>query len=135
MTQIELDTLMKETARDAVQAAKEEFNIELDFSADSIANVDSTIMGFVKNFPSQSLEDKAVFTICNMYGAYLGEVFRSLAGGTWHYDTSTPEAPTILLVVDDKSYAFAGICYEKLVKNPDVSVSSYFSQALGNHTN
>jgi hypothetical protein len=135
MKQQELDTLMQDTAQDAANAAKEEFDIILDFSVESIAKVDSTIEHFIKAFPSQSLEDKAIFTLCNMYGAYTGEIFRKLAGGQWHYDTSMPDAPTILLVIKDKSYAFAGICYDKLVKNPDIKIKEYFDKALADNTN
>jgi hypothetical protein len=135
MLQQELDTLMAETAADAITAAKEEFDITLDNSVDSITEVDTTIEKFISTYPAQSLEDKAVFTICNMYGAYTGEVFRKLAGGQWHYDTSVPEAPSIFLVNKDKSYAFAGICYDKLVKNPDIQIKEYFDKALAANTN
>ncbi|WP_395344028.1 hypothetical protein PN836_004765 [Ningiella sp. W23] len=135
MHQQELDKLMKDTAQDAVTAAKEECDIELDYSASSISGVDKTIEHFITEFPGQSLEDKAVFTLCNMYGAYVGEVFKRLSGGQWHYDTSTPDAPTILLVIKDKSYAFAGICYDKLVKNPDIKIAEYFQKALAANTN
>ncbi|MFC4699108.1 hypothetical protein ACFO4O_02935 [Glaciecola siphonariae] len=135
MLQKELDELMVETAKDAVQAAKEEFDITLDRSADSISSVDETIEQFIRTFPNETLEDKAVFTLCNMYGAYIGEVFKSLAGGQWHYDTSAPDAPTIFLVIKDRSYAFAGICFEKLVRNPDVKIKDYFDKALMANTN
>lgn len=135
MQQQELDTLMKDTANDAVKAAEVEFGISLDFSAASIVQVDQTMAQFIKAFPSQSLEDKAIFTLCNMYGAYMGEVFKRLAGGQWHYDTSAPEAPTIFLIIKDKSYAFAGICYDKLVKNPDIQLNEYFLKALAANTN
>ncbi|WP_371193337.1 hypothetical protein [Glaciecola sp. SC05] len=135
MLQQELDILMQETAKDAVKAAQEECGITLDYSKASITLVDSTIEHFIKEFPSQSLEDKAIFTICNMYGAYIGEIFKALAGGQWHYDTSSPEAPTIFLVIKDKSYAFAGICYDKLVRNPDIQLKEYFDKALAANTN
>jgi hypothetical protein len=135
MLQQELDTLMQATAADAVKTSKEEFDITLDYSAQSIELVDKTITRFVKEFPSQSLDNKAIFTICNMYGAYLGEVFKTLAGGQWHYDTSAAEAPAIFLTIKDKSYAFSGVCYDKLVKNPDIQVTEYFEKALAANTN
>lgn len=135
MLQQDLNTLMRETANDAVNAAKEACDITLDFSASSVAKVDSTIEHFIKTFPSQTLENKAIFTLCNMYGAYVGEIFRQFAGGQWHYDTSAPGAPTIVLISKDKSYAFAGICYDKLVKNPDIQIKEYFDKALAANTN
>jgi hypothetical protein len=85
---------------------------------------------FLDTFNAQALEDKAVFTICNIYGAYIGEVFRTLAGGQWQYNLQDEEAPTIMLMYQDKTFAFAGICYERLVNDSNVSVQRYFSQAL-----
>jgi hypothetical protein len=130
MKQQALDQLMRESADDAVKTSREEFAIELDFSAESISLIDAIILKFLDTFNAQALEDKAVFTICNIYGAYIGEVFRTLAGGQWQYNLQDEEAPTIMLMYQDKTFAFAGICYERLVNDSNVSVQRYFNQAL-----
>jgi hypothetical protein len=130
MKQQALNQLMRESADDAVKTSREEFAIELDFSAESISLIDAIILKFLDTFNAQALEDKAVFTICNIYGAYIGEVFRTLAGGQWQYNLQDEEAPTIMLMYQDKTFAFAGICYERLVNDSNVSVQRYFSQAL-----
>ena len=98
-----------------------------------MAEIDGILLGFLERFQAQALEDKAVFTLCNMYGAYLGETFRKLAGGNWLFDESDPKAPSVFLAIGDKTYAFAGICYERLVNNSDVTVKSYFDLALKAH--
>lgn len=130
MEQQALNQLMRESATDAVKTSREEFAIELDFSAESISLVDAIILKFLDTFNDQALEDKAVFTICNIYGAYLGEVFRKLAGGQWQYNLQDEEAPSIMLMHQDKTFAFAGICYERLVNDSSASVQRYFNQAL-----
>jgi hypothetical protein len=130
MKQQALNQLMRESADDAVKTSREEFAIELDFSAESISLIDAIILKFLDTFNAQALEDKAVFTICNIYGAYIGEVFRKLAGGQWQYNLQDEEAPAIMLMYQDKTFAFAGICYERLVNDSNVSVQRYFSQAL-----
>jgi hypothetical protein len=130
MEQQALNQLMRESADDAVKTSREQFAIELDFSAESISLVDAIILKFLDTFNDQALEDKAVFTICNIYGAYIGEVFRKLAGGQWQYNLQDEEAPAIMLMYQDKTFAFAGICYERLVNDSNVSVQRYFSQAL-----
>ncbi|NMH58542.1 hypothetical protein HCJ96_00700 [Alteromonas sp. MYP5] len=123
---------MKECASDAVQTAEEEFNIKLDLTQESLGSVDDVLLSFVEKYNDKALEDNAVFTICNIYGAYIGEVFKSIAGGDWRYDQSNPEAPFVVLDVGEHSYAFSGICYERLVNNSNISVKAYFEQALAN---
>ncbi|WP_026375097.1 hypothetical protein [Aestuariibacter salexigens] len=132
--QDELQQLMTESASDAAKVSQEEFGITLDFSADSIALVDDMLLAFVDKYKADALEDKHVFTLCNVFGAYIGEIFRNLVGGTWRYDTSDPKAPYVLLEYGERSYAFAGICYERLVNDSAVSVKDYFDQALSNST-
>ncbi len=134
MEQQALNQLMRESADDAIKTSREEFAIELDFSPESIALVDTVILKFLDTYNDQALEDKAVFTICNIYGAYIGETFRKLAGGQWQYNLQDEEAPSIMLMYQEKTFAFAGICYERLVNDSSVSVQRYFSEALGSAT-
>lgn len=130
MEQAELSTLMTECANDAITTAKDEFDIELDSSPSSIKLVDDILLLFLDKYQDNALEDNAVFTICNIYGAYIGECYRQVAGGHWRYDESDPEAPFVVLDVGERSYAFAGICYERLVNDSNISVANYFNQAL-----
>lgn len=134
MEQQALNQLMRESADDAITTSREEFAIELDFSPESIALVDTLILKFLDTYNDQALEDKAVFTICNIYGAYIGETFRKLAGGQWQYNLQDEEAPSIMLMYQEKTFAFAGICYERLVNDSSVSVQRYFNEALGSAT-
>jgi len=131
MEQQALNQLMRDSADDAIKTSKEEFGIELDFSSKSILLVDTMILKFLDTYNDQALEDKAVFTICNIYGAYIGETFRKLAGGQWQYNLQNQEAPAIMLMYQEKTFAFAGICYERLVNDSNVSVQSYFNEAIG----
>ncbi|GGW87912.1 hypothetical protein [Alteromonas halophila] len=134
MNATDLDTLMHDTARDAVDVARQEFDIALDYSKESVARVDDILLGFLDRYRDQALEDSAVFTLCNVFGAYVGEVFRNHFGGDWHYDKSNPDAPHVLLEIGNRSYAFAGICYERLVNDSDVSVNAYFLHAASQHS-
>jgi len=131
MKQAELATLMEECSVDAVRTAEQEFDVTLDFSKESVSKVDDILLSFLDKYQDRALEDSAVFTICNIYGAYLGECYRKLAGGHWRYEDTDPEAPFVVLDVADRSYAFAGICYERLVNNSNISAALYFEQALG----
>lgn len=134
MDKDELDSLMKDSAENAVISTENEFAIVLDGTPDSIAKVDDALLSFLDKYKDNALEDQAVFTLCNIYGAYVGEVFKSSVGGDWRYDDSNPEAPFVVLDFNDHSYAFAGICYERLVNDSTVSVKAYFDQAVANNT-
>jgi len=132
MTQEELQQLMADSAQNAIDTTKSEFNLTLDKSRESVALVDDVILSWIDKYKDQALEDKAVFTICNIYGAYIGEIFRDVVGGEWRYDESDEDAPYVLLEYAGKSFAFAGICYQRLVNDSQISVKSYFEQAISN---
>ena len=132
MTREELEQLMADSAENAIETTREEFNLELDGSPESIQLVDDVILAWIDKYKDEALEDNAVFTLCNIYGAYVGEVFKQMVGGHWHYDETDPDAPYVVLEYAGKSYAFAGICYQRLVNDSQVSVKSYFEQAISN---
>lgn len=134
MTHEELHELMKDSAHNAVLTTHDEFRIDLDGTVESIEVVDDVILRWIERYKDQALEDKAVFTLCNIYGAYVGEVFRNVVGGHWTYDESDPDAPHVLLEYGGKSYAFAGICFQRLVNDSQISIAKYFQQALENNT-
>lgn len=132
MSTEELSQLMADTAQNAIEATQQEFQIELDGSVDSIKLVDDVILSWIDKYKDMALEDNAVFTICNLYGAYVGEIFRQNVGGRWRYDQTDPDAPCVLLDYSGRSYAFAGICYQRLVNDSQISVKNYFDQAVEN---
>ena len=134
MTREELTQLMVDSANNAVQTTLNEFKLELDGTPDSISKVDDVLLSWIGRYKDQALEDKAVFTLCNIYGAYIGEVFKQLVGGEWTYDESDSAAPYVALEYGDKSYAFAGICYQRLVNDSSISVRDYFDKAVANST-
>ncbi len=134
MNNNELLQLMTDSADDAVIVSRDQFKIALDFSPASVSLVDAAINLYLDTYKAQALEDKAVFTICNMYGAYVGETFRRIKGGSWILDKENDKSPNVFLAKDNNTYAFAGICYEKLVNNSAVSISEYFDQAIASHS-
>jgi hypothetical protein len=134
MSNKELTELMVDSANNAVSTTLSEFNFELDGSVDSISDVDDVILSWIDKYKDRALEDSSVFTICNIYGAYIGEIFRKKVGGHWRYDQSNENAPYVLLEYGDKSYAFAGICYQRLVNDSVISVRDYFDKAVANST-
>jgi len=132
MTREELTQLMTDSAQNAVKTTQEEFDLTLDGSEHSLALLDDVILSWLGKYKDQVLEENAVFTICNIYGAYVGEIFRKKVGGNWSYDESDQDAPYVILQYAGNSYAFAGICYQRLVNDSQVSIKNYFEQAVAN---
>ena len=133
MSPDELNKLMSDCAKDAAVTAADEFNIVLDNSPERVALVDDVLLSFVDKYHDLALEDEAVFTICNIFGAYIGEILKAQLDGEWIYDQSNPKAPSVFLKVGENTYALAGICYERLVNDSQISVFAYYEQALANH--
>lgn len=130
MEQQELNELMTQSANDAVTLADTEFKLTLDFSEKSIIEIDSIIVGFLDKYKAMALEDKAIFTICNLFGAYIGQTFLNIKQGQWIYDQTNEDAPSVFMTSGGHSFAFAGICYKKLVEDSSISVNDYFKQAI-----
>jgi hypothetical protein len=133
MTSAELTELMIDSAQNAVTTTEEEFSLTLDGSEQSIELVDDVILSWLGRYKDKVLEENAVFTICNIYGAYVGEIFRDRVGGNWTYDESDADAPYVVLNYAGNTYAFAGICYQRLVNDSQISIKSYYEQALANN--
>ncbi|GAC31911.1 hypothetical protein [Paraglaciecola polaris] len=133
MTREELTQLMIDSAQNAIETTEQEFAVVLDESEQSLAVVDDVILSWLGKYESEALEENAVFTICNIYGAYVGELFRRKIGGFWKYDESDKRAPYVVLEYAGNTYAFAGICYQRLVNDSQISVKNYFEQAVANN--
>ncbi|WP_158968357.1 hypothetical protein [Paraglaciecola sp. L3A3] len=133
MTSAELASLMADSAQNAITTTKEEFNLTLDGSEQTLDLVDDVILSWLDKYKAIVLEEDAVFTICNIYGAYVGEIFRKNIGGDWKYDESDPDAPYVVLSYADRTYAFAGVCYQRLVNDSQVSLKQYYDQAVSNN--
>ena len=129
----ELNVLMQDSAENAVQSTSKEFGLQPDGTPESILLVDDTLLSYLDKYQDSALEDEAVFTLCNIYGAYVGEVFKKYVGGQWRYDTSDEKAPYVVLDYAGHSYAFAGICYQRLVNDSSISVKAYFDKAVENN--
>ncbi len=106
MNKQELTELMQATAQDAVVYAAEEHQVLLDFSLDSLVKVDEILSELYLRQQEQRHADDLLFTLCNVFGAYTGEVFIHHVGGEWYHDESTPDAPYICVRYNGKEFPF-----------------------------
>lgn len=134
MTQEELIKLMQDSAAEAVEIAKSDMDIELDNSEDSLQLVDKVLVQYHLAHAQTAFSDEQIFTICNLFGAYVGEIFKQKIGGEWRMDESDEQAPFVTLGYGVKDYPFPSICYQKLVKDSTISVQKYFKLASDDMT-
>jgi hypothetical protein len=91
MTSDNLPESMREYAEEAVRYALGTHNIRLNFSGLSIGHID-TIVGRIYDYiPRNRISkwinpgpsDAEIEHVCQMLGAYIGEVYRRAKGGEW----------------------------------------------------
>ncbi|MCA1928500.1 hypothetical protein [Rheinheimera sp.] len=132
MNKQEVTELMKASAQDAVVYAAEEHQVLLDFSLDSLTLVDEILSELFLRQQEQRHADDLLFTLCNILGAYTGEVFIHHVGGEWYHDVSTPDAPFICVRYNGKEFPFASLVYHQIAKTPSASLRNYVGQAMSN---
>ena len=132
MQQQELNDLMQTAAADAITYAKDEHQITLDTSVDSLQQVDKVLTQLHDREQAQRHSAELVFTLCNIFGAYVGEVFKANVGGQWQHNQLDSTAPFVFVQFQDKEFPFASVCYHKITRDDSISLYDYVKQAMAN---
>lgn len=132
MQQQELDNLMQASAADAVNYAAEEYKLALDYSIDSLQLIDVMLADLHSKEQQQRHSAEVVFTLCNIMGAYIGELFIANVGGNWQHDKSDSEAPFVYIRLNEKEFPFSSVCYHKITRDNSISLYHYVKQAKAN---
>lgn len=128
----ELTTLMQAAAQDAVNYARDQHQITLDGSMTSLLHVDELLSLLHADQQSKAHSGEMLFTLCNIMGAYVGEVFIQNVGGHWQSNNSDQTAPYMAVGFGDKEFPFASVCYHKVTNNDTISLADYVRQAKEN---
>jgi hypothetical protein len=72
---------------DQAVALAREFHAQLNYSEDSIMEVETILAGLAQDMPASKPSDDDVSEICKVWGSYLGEVVRRRFGGQWSIET------------------------------------------------
>lgn len=130
----ELNELMKNSAKDALEYFKSVHNHVLSQEESALPAVDLILAKLALEHAQAPLKKEHLFTIPAIAGAFIGEIFKSTIGGEWFEDKSDEGAPFIVLNYGGKSFPFASVCYEKIVNNPEISVAKYYELAKSGST-
>lgn len=85
MQQPTLDDMMHAYALDAVDFAREKFNVTLDFSEGSLKSVEKILNHLHETYGDFSDDDMDALT--KMFGGYVSEVMKQFYGGHWKLET------------------------------------------------
>ena len=132
MTTSSISQLMQDAAKDAIAYASEEFQLTLDNSLASLSLIDQMLSELHQRELQQAHSAELLFTLCNMLGAYIGEVFIAQAGGQWQYNQTDEKAPFIYVAHNSKEFPFASVCYVKITQDNSVHLASYVQLAMSN---
>ena len=81
-----VDSMAAAYAEQAVSLAHE-FNAQLDFSENSLMEVEVILATLARQMPASKPSPDDVNEICKTWGCYLGEVVRHRFGGDWSIET------------------------------------------------
>jgi hypothetical protein len=84
-----VNTYMHKQAEYAVDLAQERFDITLDYSPESVEQVEQIQAQIREKYEQKPADADISFQAYFIWGAYIGEVIKKLKGGTWHEDPET----------------------------------------------
>ncbi|MDX3772775.1 hypothetical protein QE250_01460 [Chromatiaceae bacterium AAb-1] len=131
MLNTELNQLMQAATNDAITYAAEEHRITLDNSLSSLSRLDTILSELHQREKQQKHSDELIFTLCNIFGAYVGTLFINSLGGEWRHNAEQ-SVPSVYVQYADKEFPFASICYHKIVTDNTISLTDYVTQAMTN---
>jgi hypothetical protein len=122
MSEPTIASMMNEFAHNAVGFAQDQYQINLDYSDESIQAVEKILDILHQELPrneSGEISEEAsvqdtVDAICNMFGGYVGEVIRRQYGGEWKVETIMSDQPMVCLQVGGNYISPPAKVYKRL---------------------
>ncbi|MGL5784909.1 MAG: hypothetical protein ACRCYZ_05585 [Alphaproteobacteria bacterium] len=126
LTSKEVQEIMGDFASSALAAAKK-FGKELDSTFDSIEQVEEIIEICFQAYQKNDLDEEGVEIFAEMFGGYIGEVYRKVKNGKWDYD---PSFETIV-IKSPRGFTFFPIAkvHKRIIKGEDENLW-YFAKFM-----
>lgn len=121
-----VNKMTQSAARQAVERAQTEFQVELDFTEASIAKVEE-IAGRAAS--GASLSEARREELAKLFGVYLGEVARRHHGGEWLIPKKGPLQGALVLQSKHGLTSPPSKVYQRLTGGPGDNLTAYY-QAL-----
>ena len=121
---LDFDYAMQVVAREAAKRAKAESRVNLDFSPASIASLEEMLGKIHEAHLANPLPEKELMRLSIRWGAYIGEVMKSIRPGKWQRDSKKLGPGTMPLVFDSLNEAFPrSWVYKRIADGPDDNVA------------
>ncbi|MFC3625306.1 hypothetical protein ACFOKJ_03985 [Vogesella amnigena] len=119
-------------ALDAVDFAKEQFNISLDWSDASIAKVEQSLammhLSFLTTNPRPTEEQ--TMAVAKAFGSYVGEVYRKNHGGSWGIFSLNGQQYPGLQATSGVNFWPWGRAHNRIFQGPENNIADYYRALL-----
>ena len=124
-------------ALDAIDHAKAAANVDLDFSKESVKQVEAVLSqlhdalpkGFLAKLFSRGPSSDDILTMSKMYGSYVGEVLRRTRGGEW----AVVDGQVTLSNGDERVWPIAKV-FKRITNGSEDNVAVYFRVLVEEYT-
>jgi hypothetical protein len=134
MADFTITNVMEAYAQDAVDMAREQFQLELDYSEGSLELVEKILSELHDTLPkgkssksskSKPSEDQ-IWRMAKIWGGYVGEVMRRWWGGNWTMGGARFSNEVISLETHDTVIFPPTKVYKRIVNGPEDNVWDYY---------
>jgi hypothetical protein len=131
MASVTIAHVMQGYATDAVAYAKRHFQINLDYSENSLRDIDHILSdyiesGFIDPDKLTPAKRDEFWTFCKMMGGYVGEVIIRNLGGTWKMKEIDDKSSSIDLLVTDRLEGSPPQAVWRALTEPYKSIATYY---------
>ena len=123
----EIQQIAEASAQQAVGFAQGQLGIILDFSDESIRRLEGSLNRLHSSLKADRPSEEQVFSIAQMLGSYLGEVFRRNHGATWGMVTLNGDRfPGMSRTSDGLEFWPWGRLRNRIINGPEDNVWHYY---------
>ena len=129
--------MMAEYAQDAVDMARDKFQIDLDYSLESIELLNIILQSLFDAMPTgwqllyrRRPTKRKLRTLSKTWGGYLGEVIRREWGGQWLVPGDGPFKGGVTLLVQGTMLSPIARAHKQLVNGVEASVAAYVASLI-----
>lgn len=126
----EITGAMAEYANKAVEFSLNTFKKTLDYSEESIQEVENMLAIMYEAKPA-GLADSNILYMAKLFGGYLGEIMRKRWKGEWSMEEADHAADVELVIHNQKLYPVKKVYY-RLVNGPTENVWNYYQSLKRN---
>jgi hypothetical protein len=119
----DLDHGMQIIAQQAAKRARQEFQVDLDFTPASIEKVEGILARIHETHLKTPMSEKDLSLLALRWGAYIGEVLKRVRPGKWQRDSEGAGPNTLPVVFEPGTEAFPNSwVYKRIADGPEDNV-------------